>query len=215
MPYALGAVALIVLGFMPLKFHFEGRNRLLELVFKGAATAVALGFALYRCVDTGFADTYAVWICAGLALSVTADVVLELCFPAGGALFFLAHVAYVAGICARFPVGLYTALVAVAAGAALLPYLYHYRAKIDRLLMVGLTGYALALSLLLGAALPQPFLRLSRQTVLLALGAALFVASDMTLCRNTVLGKGKRDQFVSLLMYYMGQLLLALSVFPA
>lgn len=215
MPFAVGAVVLIALVLMPLKFHYQGRSKPLELVFKAASTAVALGFAVYRCASTGFAEPYALWLALGLALCLLGDIFLEIRFTVGGALFFLGHVAYVVGVSERFTLTWVTAAAFALAAAGLLPFLYHYRARIPGALLPPLTVYALVLALLLGAALPQPFLALSRQTVLLALGAALFVASDMTLCRNMVLQKGTRPQYVSLLMYYLGQLLLALSVFPA
>ncbi len=211
----IGAALMIALVWMPLNFHFQPTNKPLSLVFKGIPTAIALGFALYRCVCVGFAEPFALWMLIGLTLCLLGDIFLEIRFTLGGALFFLGHVSYVLGMRSHNGFTAFTAVVAVCAAAVLLPYLYHFRSKIPAKLMLPLTGYALALSLLLGSALPQPFLALSRPAVLMAVGAALFVASDMTLCRNMLLRKSRRAQYVSLLMYYMGQLLLALSVFPA
>ena len=41
-----------------------------------------------------------------------------------------------------------------------------------------------------------------------------FVVSDMTLCHNLLLKRPSSCHFVSLGIYYMAQLLLALSAFP-
>ena len=54
----------------------------------------------------------------------------------------------------------------------------------------------------------------SARSTLAALGAVMFVVSDMTLCHNLLLKRPGSCHFVSLGIYYMAQLLLALSAFP-
>ena len=62
--------------------------------------------------------------------------------------------------------------------------------------------------------LPLPLLAPSARSTLAALGAVTFVVSDMTLCHNLLLKRPGSCHFVSLGIYYMAQLLLALSAFP-
>ena len=71
-----------------------------------------------------------------------------------------------------------------------------------------------ALAALLAFSLPLPLLAPSARSTLAALGAVTFVVSDMTLCHNLLLKRPSSCHFVSLGIYYMAQLLLALSAFP-
>ena len=91
-------------------------------------------------------------------------------------------------------------------------FVYRYRDKVPaRFILLGLQIYALALSALLAFSLPLPFLAPGTRSVLAAAGAALFVASDMTLCYNTVQKKPTLWHYLSLGIYYSAQLLLGLS----
>jgi len=73
-------------------------------------------------------------------------------------------------------------------------FLGHYQARFpDRKLRIGVTLYAVALSALLGSALPAPFLVGGIRVLIGAIGAGLFALSDATLCRNSVEHRIARD----------------------
>ena len=216
MPYAiLISVALIFLVLMPAFFRLQKQGRKgLSLVFKAASTLIAAGFALHACLQG--ADAYAALILAGLCVCVLADVVLDIRFVAGGALFFAGHVLYVTALGLYRQPSWWCLTVFVLAGGGLAFFGSHYRADAPaKHLVICAAIYGVALAALLGFSIPLPFLAFSRRSLLAALGAALFVASDLTLCHNILRDKPVPYRFVSLGMYYMGQLLLGLSAFSA
>lgn len=213
MLYGVVSALVILLVLMPL--YFLGKYRWgkgYELVFKGASTLICVCLALGFCIGCGFSDLFAVLMLIGLCLCLLGDIWLELVFPVGGLLFFLGHTLYIAGILTQAAV---TGWSLLAAAVALVPVtLVYLRFRkqmpdgLDRLTPV----YGVALVALLAFALPLPLTLGTQRAWLLAAGAALFVASDLTLCRNLIQKRGVKSQYPSLAMYYMAQLLLALSV---
>lgn len=59
----------------------------------------------------------------------------------------------------------------------------------------------------------MPFLAFSQRTVLAALGAVIFVLSDMGVCHGMLFKISKRRSACYLGIYYLAQLLLGLSAF--
>ncbi|MDD3409894.1 MAG: lysoplasmalogenase family protein [Eubacteriales bacterium] len=214
MVYAIAAAALIWLALMPAHFYFIRKGRKgLVMLFKGLPTLLC---AVLAAVFGAEGEEFARLMLVGLAVCLAADEAIEVRLEAGGALFFVGHVLYVAALVTLKRPGVAGALVFAASAAGLNVFLRRYRAKIlDRRLYVCLTLYTLALSALLGAAAPLPFEAFSRRTALAAVGAVLFVISDMTLCRNSVENRPEREKYVSLGIYYMAQLCFAVCAFPA
>lgn len=198
---------------MPL--HFYGKkqkNKVLSLVFKALPTIMAAMFAGYAALFLPGSDDYARLIFLGLCVCVFADVLLDIRFEIGGFLFFLGHVLYVLALSRYRVLSWWCLTVFVIAAAVLEIFVYRYRDKVPaRFILLGLQIYALALSALLAFSLPLPFLAPGTRSVLAAVGAALFVASDMTLCYNTVQKKPTLWHYLSLGIYYSAQLLLGLS----
>lgn len=214
MLYAIGALILIWAVWMPLKFRFQRLGRKpAELLFKALGTLTAVGFAAYAYFFSPQADVYTALILFALCLCTLADVFLEIRFIVGGVLFFLGHVLYAAGFFTLHQPTHWAALVLLVALPLLYWFLSRYRDRVPRLLYLGLWLYTAALGVLLAAALSPMFVVPSRRMLCAAVGAVLFVISDVTLCRNTIEKRGERADFISLGIYYTGQLFLAFSAF--
>lgn len=212
MPYPYIFAAIILLVILPL-YLYSKRSwpRWLQLIIKASGTFMCLSVALGYCAGTSFTDNYAVLILTGLCVSLFADIFIEILLPAGGGLFAIAHVAYITaflltGITAWSILAF--ALLAICVG---LVY-KKYRLRMPKLLRLPVAGYGLILCVFGALAMPQPFVFFSVRTLLAAIGSALFIASDLTLCANLIEKRGFKHQYISLGMYYTGQLLLALSV---
>lgn len=216
MAWIVAAVVLTWLVLMPVHFRAKAlSNRPLSLASKAAPTLFSAAFAAYASFAPKGGSPYAPLIFAGLSVCALADVALEVRFEVGGTLFFLGHMLYIAALALRRTLSWWCLAVFLVALAALWLFLARYRAQAPkRHIVLGLAIYAAALAALLGFSLPLPFLAPSRSALLAALGAALFVASDLTLCHNTLRNKPVSWRYFSLGTYYMGQLLLALSAFP-
>lgn len=217
MPYVLLSFLLIWLVFTP--FHLWAktfRTRLGLLITKTVPTIVIAAFAGYAVMALPNADSYATLVFIALCICALADLMIEIRFEVGGALFFAAHILYLWALLVYRPLTWWSLTVALVCLCGLWFFLSRYRDKLpNKLIKIGVFIYAAALSALLGLSLPLPFLAFSRRALLAALGAALFVASDMTLCRNLLSRVEVKDHYISLGIYYTGQLLLALSAFPA
>lgn len=216
MPYIIGTVVVIWFVLMPLRFYFRRRENLpLSLLFKAASTLIAVGFAGYACFLLPQPNAYALFIFLGLCLGVSADVWLDIRLPVGGMLFFLGHVVYIAGFLIQGipPFSL------AASGFILLAlfavwFLGRYRDELPPNLYRSFQAYSMALCALLSIGVVLRHAASSQRTTLGALGAALFVVSDMMLLHNYVKKKPAPTRYVSLGVYYMAQFLLALSAFP-
>lgn len=213
MPFILLAVALTWLVCMPLHYRYKKNGRkAISLVFKAIPTCFAAAFAGYAVFSGKGADAYAALIFAGLCVCALADVLLDVRMEAGGALFFCGHVLYVAALSLYKPLSWWSLTLFALSACGLMYFGSHYRhAAPSRLVLCGAAIYGLALAALLGFSIPLPFLAYSRRALLAAAGAALFVVSDLTLCHNTVRNKPVSWHYVSLGIYYTGQLLLGLS----
>lgn len=198
---------------MPLRFRLKGRgHKGLALLLKAIPTALAAGCAGYAVFFDPAADAYARLIFNGLCVCVAADVTLDIRFEVGGGLFFAGHVLYVLALSIYKPLSWWSLTIFVLSGGIMQYFLNHYRKEVpSRLIGLGLRIYACALAALLAFSVPLPILTYSHRAVLAAVGAIMFVISDLTLCHNTVRHKPLSWHYVSLGIYYTGQLLLGLS----
>jgi uncharacterized membrane protein YhhN len=186
----------------------RGARRLVRGLCKGGASAcfVVLGVRLW----TG--DAYGTWILAGLALGAVGDVLLvgegKAAFAAGLGAFLLGHLAYVAGIATLVPVGAWpsplAALPAIA-GAVALAWLWPHLGS----LRVPVIAYVAAIVAMVVGALA------ARDRPHLAVGAALFFASDLSVARDRFVAPGLANRAWGLPAYYAGQLLIAWSIAAA
>lgn len=201
----------ILLWFMPRMYRAQRAGRKTEsALWKAASTFLCLAAGVAGWIMGG--GTYAALMVAGLAVCLAADIVLEYRFIAGMAVFFLGHALYVT---AMFIVGapsLWTCVFAALGLAVLVFFLLRWKDKVaGQMPLPPFCAYMVALAALLGAGFTFLTRGLTPFAVCCALGSVLFVASDVTLVRNMFIAKTNRSEFVSLSMYYMGQLLLALS----
>ncbi len=210
---ALMVLLSTVLVFMPVYQRRLGHaGRWGKLVCKGFPTLMCAAFAgtAYFCGG----DRYSLLIFLGLCVCTAADVLLDVHFVTGGVLFFAGHLFYMSAFCTQQPPTWWSLPVFAAAFALLWLFLQRFRSGIRSAGMYCcVLTYGAALSVVLGLSLPMPFLGLSERTLLSALGAAVFVLSDMGVC-HSVLGKVslRRNAFY-LGIYYLAQLLLGLSAF--
>lgn len=198
---------------MPVRFKrmTNGQDTPLTLLLKGIPTAAAFAVACWAALQPA-ATPYSRWMAAGLLLCLAGDVVLGIHFVAGGGLFLLGHVCYVAGLLGRQSPGLVHGILFAGVYALLLVFLLLYRKYMpNKLMLLAACLYAAALSALLAAAGPLPFAVGSRQTWCAAIGALLFILSDMTLCDNMLNDRPVPNQYISLGIYYTAQFLLAMS----
>ncbi len=198
---------------MPARFkRMKGdQDTPLTLFLKGLPTAMAVFLPFLVALPQGLTP-YHQWIFGGLLLCLAGDVVLGIHFVTGGGLFLLGHVCYVAGLLGRQNLHPGHGILFLCIFTLLILFLWLYRKHIpDQLMFLAVCIYAAALSALMAAAMPLPFTEGSRQAYCAALGALLFVISDMTLCDNMLNNRPVFNQKISLGIYYTAQFLLGIS----
>ncbi|MCI6039976.1 MAG: lysoplasmalogenase [Clostridiales bacterium] len=216
MVHILLYIALTWLVLMPSRFRaMEKGYRKTSLALKALPTALAAAFAAAGYLGTDVRDLYGLMIFIGLCVCTLADIALDIKFEIGGALFFAGHVIYVTALSQYRVLSWWCLTVFAIALVGLWFFALRYRRYFPKPhLLAGVLVYVVALAALLAFSLPLPLLAPSARSTLAALGAVTFVISDMTLCHNTLLNRPAPYHFVSLGIYYMAQLLLALSAFP-
>jgi len=210
---ALLAVLLTVFLIMPIHYRWIGHvNHNWMLITKVLPTLLCAAFAGTALLNGG--DRYALLIFIGLCICAAADVMLGIHFVTGGALFLLGHLFYMAAFCTQQQPNRWSFLVFAAALVLLWLFVWQFKPKIHHPLMfVGVLLYAAALAVVLSLSLPMPFRSLSARTLLAALGAVIFVLSDMGVCHGMLCKIPKKLDFAYLGIYYLAQLLLGLSTF--
>ena len=173
----------------------------LRVVAKICASLAFLGVGVLADVDRHF-------MIAGLALGVAGDVALlgtgKRAFIAGLAAFLAGHLAYIAGMAALVPPAhwlAWPALVPLAAGALALYWLWPHLGS----LRIAVIAYVLAIVVMVIAALAV-------RERSLALGAALFFASDLAVARDKFVAPSVTNRAWGLPAYYAAQLLVAWSL---
>ena len=174
-------------------------SRLLEYVTKPAA----LGFLLLYAALGADASWYLI---AALALSLLGDVYLMLpdeLFPAGLAMFLLAHLAYVADFDAT-PLAR-TVWFVIVAGASVPLALRVMRGIKEPPLRFGVGVYMSAISLMVASAIASGDL-------LATAGALLFFASDSMIALNRFVTPFASARLAVIVTYHLGQLLLVIAL---
>jgi len=197
--------------FMPLFFvcKYRGRHGL-SLLPKCLCTGLALLLCILGAIASGSAP--ALWLTVGMGLCLIGDLVLGLHFFAGMGAFFLGHACYVTSFLHSAPPSLLN-LPAFLIPAAIMAFLFSRWRHLILKNMLPYCVYATALCTLLAFALPLPFTLGGRTGIFSALGAALFVMSDVLLCREILKKSTRFFDVLSLTLYYLGQYFLALSIY--
>ena len=180
---------------------------------------VLLGLSLMsRCQD----PRYAHLILAGLVLGMAGDILLNLChlikenrpvFLLGGTLFLAGHILYLIALLPAVTDS--TFMLITAALIFLCDSLYvFYHSTGDRVFRILMAVYLLAVVLVTAAGIA--FLRENpglRRAQLAAAGALFFLLSDTFLCKNMLNnGRYRFLRFSLMILYYLGQTLIALSL---
>lgn len=190
-------------------------HRRLELAAKPASSSLVVLIALLSLLIPESRLCYALLIALGLALSLGGDVALMLrtnrWFLIGLVLFLLAHVVY--SIAFSIPSGFHaqdwlTAAALAAFGLLVLAYLWkglgRMKGPVTVYVVVILFMVNRAISAFFGSGFSPT------QAWLVGLGAILFMLSDLMLAVNRF-RRPFRAEAASSLLYYAGQLLIALS----
>lgn len=178
-----------------------------------AKPAASLGFLVVVVANGAWDSSYGRWILAGLILSLLGDVFLmfrgAMQFQSGLVSFLLAHMAYtaaflVAGV--SVPWALAAAAVALVAAWLVLRWLLPH---VDDDMKGPVLSYVVVISLMVSSAMGTLG---AGRTALIASGAALFYLSDLFVARDRFVKPSFVNTLVGLPLYYLAQVLLALSV---
>ena len=195
-------------------FRLEGASQALKLTVKTIPTVLAALFGLAALLKSGGTDRYALFIFVGLCVCAAADYLLGVKFIVGCALFFAGHMLYLTALGGFQKPGLWSIPIFLAAVIGLWLFCRQYLHLFpSKLLYLGVLVYCCALGALLAFSLPLPFAAFSRRTVLAALGAVLFVVSDMGTCHVILAKPSVQFDFTNIGIYYTAQFLLGMSAF--
>ena len=189
------------------------------LAFKIPASACFLSLG---CINTAFLLKHhtpdrlcAFTLLAGLFIGFIADIVLDLHFLAGAAVFALGHVFYLAAYFRMLPASrLDMAIFAGLLLPSLCLILFLPSLDYGGALMQGIViAYALIICLMSGKALSNFCRRRDILTAVLLLGSFLFFFSDLMLLFAHFSDAGRITNILCVNTYYPGQALLAASLF--
>lgn len=150
------------------------KKRLRALLLKGGTTCIAFLLALYGAIQTG---KPAVWlICIATFCCMTADVLLELNFTLGAAVFGAGHLFYMAAYLGQVKITPLWGVLIVAFTAGM--YLCHCRKSPIREAGLPAFLYGVVLSAMTATALLRALQNQDSGSLLTAVGAVFFFASD-------------------------------------
>ncbi len=183
-------------------------DRELEVVSK---TAASIGFVVLGAIAWSGGNPIATWLVVGLILCAAGDVLLlwKRTFDAGLWTFLLGHVAYIVAFHHALPFAVWSpfiAIVLVPAGLGALAWLWpHLKSK-----KIPVCAYIAVISVMVWGAVATT--TNGRLGWMVAVGATLFYLSDLTVARDRFVAPGFINRLIGLPLYYVGQILIALSV---
>ncbi len=190
-------------------------------VFKPTASACFILVALLGGALDHHHSGYANWVIAGLFFGAGGDVALmfrgKRSFLVGLVLFLVGHIAYVVACAQVLGMDEWLSawmLIGVVFGIGVLAYLWPHLGK----MRIPVIAYTVTIMLMLVGAIAvwRADTALSaRASTLLALGAAIFVASDVSVARQRFVKETFVNRAWGLPAYYCGQLLIAWSTIIA
>lgn len=183
-------------------------DRELQIVSK---TAASIGFVVLGVTAWSDGNPIATWLVVGLFLCAIGDVLLlwEHSFDAGLGTFLLGHVAYIVAFHVALPITLWPRLMAlplVLAGLGALVWLWPHLGK----RRVSVSAYVAVITVMVWGAFATTLD--GRIGWMIAAGAALFYLSDLAVARDRFVAPGFINRLIGLPLYYVGQILIALSV---
>lgn len=200
-PAAAALVVMLVTG-SAYQMQWLGSDKIWwrRLAFKGFTTLVAAALALWGAGRSGLEAHY--WLAAGLAICAVADMALEVRFKLGMLLFALGHLCYIRAFLLEG--GLSAQSLYVFAALAVVSIWMGFRLR-KRLSQppAAVVAYMLVIGFMFALALMQP--------PLLAVGALCFVASDALIFYRLGFEAGRWNDLFCILLYWLGQYLIALS----
>lgn len=207
----LGIALFLVFEPVYLKLSYQDpKKKIISLTFKALATGMALVLAVIGSIRAP--GTFGLLMVIAMSICLIADVLIGVSFVLGVFAFLLGHLFYMPGFLQTYDFRWYISLPVFIAGLLLVWLLFHnYFAKAGKTL-VPLLVYSVILNAMLALGVPA-LLSFDARGILLAVGAILFVVSDLTLARNAFIKKTRISDAVSLTFYYAAQFLLGLSVF--
>ena len=206
LPAIVLAVAVLLVG------EFRKIDRIIW-IFKPLSTALIVLLAALP-IFGGSERLYGLWICVGLVLCLGGDVALmppdkPVKFRTGLVLFLLGHMAYIVAFWA--PSGFATADIVSGAVLLILSVLF-YRHLSGGLgsLRLPVIAYMAVIGLMVNRALSMVAAGGGRRAFLAAAGALAFFVSDLMLAGSRFRWHWRGER-VSLVFYFGGQVLIALS----
>ncbi len=194
----------------PLYLHVKaGPHKTAATVVKALATALALLLAVAGTIRQPGASPLCLTV--GLALCLAGDVLIVYRLTAGMGAFLFGHIGYIAAFCLAAPPSLWS-LIPFAVFLVLLFVLFRRRFPAMGRDKPAYIAYAVVLTTMLSVALLLPT-RLGATGIIPAVGAALFTLSDVLLARGMLFASTKKNDALSLTLYYLGQYVLALWAF--
>lgn len=203
-------ILLLTVGLVGLLWA-DVRHSRLVVPFKLGASA---GFLLLA-LDLGALDsTYGGWILAGLCLSWVGDAALlghsEKAFLLGLGAFLLAHLAFVVAFLTTDPSVTRPSLLFGLAWLAIVSQVIGWLLPhVGAAMRIPVIAYVIVISAMVVLSGPAG---VSRESLLIPLGAAFFAVSDIAVARNQFVAKTVVNRLWGLPLYYAGQVLLALSI---
>ncbi|MBE6822464.1 lysoplasmalogenase family protein [Caproiciproducens sp. LBM24188] len=213
------SITLCILSVAAMGFFFDRyfhhrkdyKDNKVALIYKASGTLVPVLLCLYALLRRAPAGVY--WLLfTGIFLCMAADVVIGIRFEAGTLVFLVAQLCLIAYYFTLAPFHWVSILLffgILILEALILKPSFSY--PLNRLICCG--AYALALAFMVSMALLLPFSVYLSGTILLAVGAVLFLISDTMLAQNTF---GKPVQWRDRLLmafYYSAVYLMAVSTF--
>jgi uncharacterized membrane protein YhhN len=206
------AAGVVLTGLGLLATLVAGRVQSRTLLYVAKPTA-SVGFLLVALGSGALDDVYGRFVLTGLVLSFIGDVALmipgRLPFLSGLVSFLLAHLAYVG---AFLVAGVSVAWVVSAAAGVLVAALVVLRWLLPHVeddMRVPVLGYVVVISAMVSLAVGTLGAGL---TTLIITGAVLFYVSDLFVARDRFVSPGFANTLIGLPIYYLAQVLLALSV---
>jgi len=195
------AVALLIEG-------ERRRSRWLIWTAKPVASALFVALSVLRLAA---GDTYGGWVVTALVLCAVGDLLLlgERTFDGGLVIFLAAHLAYVSAFHGRHPLSawpLWMAALLVVPIVVVARWLWPHlgRRRLPVLLYMVVVSLMLWAALSTAAAGAVPWFA--------AVGALAFYLSDLSVARDRFVKRSFANRALGLPPYYLGQVLLALSV---
>lgn len=192
------------------------KNQKQIYLFKPVSTLLVMAVALLSFLTPSYHLTYTLGVTAGLLLSFGGDLSLMFqqkrkFFMLGLVLFLLAHVVYTViftryGVFSVWDIPMTVLLLSAGAG------FYHLMQTNLGSMRAPVIAYILIISVMVSRAASAPFSPQFKQTqaLLILFGALLFYLSDVILAANKFWKPWKYNR-ISLVFYYSGQVLIALS----